>query len=149
MTEAAILKTIIRDESYMRPMLRLAPVERWTSPLHRELGLLFQNKGKVPELLEIEDPDLKSLLLDLWSRNTRDDEFLDQDQKINFASRTLAEYLMTALERKKDYFMRNDEKSALVTNVNECINMLNNDKFSFSNPSQADEIINRFELDHH
>lgn len=131
----------------MRPMLRLAPVERWTSALHRELGLLFQNKGKVPELLEIEDPDLKSLLLDLTSRNTRDDEFLDQDQKKNFASRTLAEYLMTALERKKDDFMRTEDKSALVTNINECINMLNNDKFSFSNTSQADEIINRFGLD--
>ena len=147
MTEAAILKTILRDESCMRPMLRLAPVERWTSALHRELGLLFQNKGKVPELLEIEDPDLKSLLLDLTSRNTRDDEFLDQDQKRNFASRTLAEYLMTALERKKDDFMRTEDKSALVTNINECINMLNNDKFSFSNTSQADEIINRFGLD--
>jgi hypothetical protein len=59
----------------------------------------------------------------------------------------MAEVLVSELERKRHQLVRKGEARDQIQSINNQIQTLTSSKFLFENPSQVDEIINRFELE--
>ena len=145
--EDVMLKMVVRNCAYYRPLFRVFPPERWRSRPHRDLALLFCEKRGIPEAEETTDSGLKSLLLDIMSRITAEDQWQDPDERNFMVPQYLAEILVAELERKRDALVREGADGGRVQSLNDQIQTLTSSKFLFDNPSQADEIINRFELE--
>ena len=81
------------------------------------------------------------------SRITAEDQWQDPDERNFMVPQYLAEILVAELERKRDALVREGADGGRVQSLNDQIQTLTSSKFLFDNPSQADEIINRFELE--
>ena len=139
-----MIKMVLRDESYYRPLFRIHPPERWRAPLHRELALLVLSERGVPDPEEVSSSGLKSLILDILSFISVEDEMIpDPDERNLLVPQYMAEILVSELERKRHQLVRKKEAREQIQSINDQIQTLTSSKF-FDNPSQVDEIINRF-----
>ena len=146
--EHIMIKMVLRDESYYRPLFRIHPPERWRAPLHRELALLVLSERGVPDPEEVSSSGLKSLILDILSFISVEDEMIpDPDERNLLVPQYMAEILVSELERKRHQLVRKGEAREQIQSINDQIQTLTSSKFLFDNPSQVDEIINRFELE--
>ncbi|MGB1397103.1 MAG: toprim domain-containing protein, partial [Planctomycetota bacterium] len=146
--EHIMIKMVLRDESYYRPLFRIHPPERWRAPLHRELALLVLSQRGVPDPEEVSSSGLKSLILDILSFISVEDEMIpDPDERNLLVPQYMAEILVTELERKRHQLVLKGEARDQIQSINDQIQTLTSSKFLFDNPSQVDEIINRFELE--
>lgn len=146
--ERTMLKMVVRDVSYYRPLFRIRPPERWRAPLHRELALRVCELREIPDPAGTSDSGQRSLLLDIQSIISMEDEMLsDPDERNLLVPQYMAEILVTELERKRTQLVRKDDARERVQSINAQIQTLTSSKFLFDNPSQVDEIINRFELE--
>ncbi len=146
--EHIMMKMVLRDESYYRPLFRIHPPERWSSPLHRELALTVLAQRGVPDLEEASNSGLQSLIRDIQSIISMEDEMIpDPDERNLLVPQYMAEVLVSELERKRHQLVRKGEAREQIQSINNQIQTLTSSKFLFDNPSQVDEIINRFELE--
>ena len=146
--EHIMMKMVLRDESYYRPLFRIHPPERWSSPVHRELALTVLSERGVPDPEEVSSSGLKSLILDILSCISVEDEMIpDPDERNLLVPQYMAEILVSELERKRHQLVRKGEAREQIQSINDQIQTLTSSKFLFDNPSQVDEIINRFELE--
>jgi len=145
--EDVMLKMVVRDSSYYRPLFRIFPPQRWRSPVHRGLALVVCENREVPDLNHLTDMDQKSLLIDIQERIVKEDRWQDSSERNLMVPQYMAEILVAELERKRTRLIQKNESREVVQSINEHIQLLTSSKFLFDNSSQADEIINRFELE--
>ena len=108
--------------------------------------MVIENRG-VPEVGALTDVDQKSLLLDIQARIAGEDRWQDVDERNLMVPQYMAEILVAELERKRTHLIQNSGSREVVQSINDHIQLLTSSKFLFDNSSQADEIINRFELE--